>query len=154
MYLTWYWNVIQKCSLFLCVHDSFGSLLPTQWLESQHTIRPGTGLVHFGLHGFLRNVSWPCWWGREAAQNIQFLLEEKSKADYSYFFYSVVNYSWMEMSANHIREVKYCVNCWNVSSQYLLTGSVVCSSCHPEGSRTNGNVPSSYKKPAEREKPR
>lgn len=72
------WNLF-FISVFLCFHDSLNSLLPTQWLESQHTIRPGPGLVHFGLHGFLRNVSWPGWRGREAAQNIQLLLEEKSK---------------------------------------------------------------------------
>lgn len=35
-----------------------------------------------------------------------------------------------------------------------LTGRAVRRSRHPEGSRTDGNVPSSHKKPAEREEPR
>lgn len=84
---------------YLRVRDSFRSVFPTQWLESQHTIRPGPGLVHFGLHGFLRNVSWPCWRSREAAQNIKLLLEEKSEHVYintfSKLWLTVQEWKWI-----------------------------------------------------------
>lgn len=59
---------------------SFSSSLTFQWLESQYTICPGLGLVHFRLHGFLRNVPRPGWRSGEAPQDIQFLLKKKSES--------------------------------------------------------------------------
>lgn len=35
--------------------------------------------MHFRVHGFLRNVPRPGWRGRETAQNVQLLLEEKGR---------------------------------------------------------------------------
>lgn len=48
-----------SCSVFfLCTLITYSTPFPhPQRLESQHTVRPGPGLVHSGLHGFLRNVS-------------------------------------------------------------------------------------------------
>lgn len=71
--------------LFLvCVLLHFHGLIPFfpsphQWFESQHTIRPRPGFVHFRLHGIFRNVSWPGRRSRKAAQNFQLVLKEKSK---------------------------------------------------------------------------
>lgn len=147
----------------LCFHGSFNCILLFQWLESQHTIRPGSGLVHFGLHGFLRNVSWPGRGGREAAQNIQLLLKEKSKPHCCNFLMN----TWRSMIENvgvlYVqtvtqnalkRNIILKVGLFLYSLSFVLTGGIVCSSCHQEGSRTHGNVPSSHKKLAEREEPR
>ena len=74
--------------IIICYPLILPPVLP-QWSESQHTVCPGPGLVHPGLHGFLRDVSRPGWRGGEAAQNLQLLPEEKgtsfSPSPHSFF---------------------------------------------------------------------
>lgn len=48
-----------------------------QWLEPQYTVCAGTGLVHPGLHGLIRNVPWLSWRSGETPQNVKLLSEEK-----------------------------------------------------------------------------
>lgn len=71
--------IILSFFILLCFRGLFDSFLPHQRFESQHTIRPGPGTVHFRLHGVLRNVPRPGRGGGEAAENVQLLLKEKGK---------------------------------------------------------------------------
>lgn len=168
----------------------FSSSLTFQWLESQYTICPGLGLVHFRLHGFLRNVPRPGWRSGEATQDIQFLLKKKSKSTIV-MFVCVLNGLKLIQSCLFLNENAHMYSFFTVDYTFqfgiqwvfrlklnigrfsretfilfstpcflfsefsvlclVLTGSTVCSSRHQEGSRTYGNVPSSHKKPAERE---
>lgn len=118
------------------VSKSLCLFIRLQRSKSQHTVRPGTGLVHPGLYGIVRNVSRPGRGSGEAPQNVKFLLEEKGN-------------SQPRHAVGHDRDSRL-----NFSTAFLHSGSAVCGSRHPEGSGVDGDVPAGDKKPAEREESR